>query len=277
VTLVKPTEMTEEQILKAISKSGYLFESEISKFLANNGFFVESNVIFQDPITTKNREIDIVAETYNDFSSGDFDRVSCKIRYYFELKNNDFPLVLLTKLQFNPNTPEDIFKEVLTVPTGIEYDSYSAFTEKLYDPEQNFYTQYCSFSKKKDNEIMASHPDEFYSSLSKLCWYCEKRTTETNEFFEEMTNEYFRHWLDLPVLLLSNDLYELNFDEGSNPKLEKVKYSRLLLNFHHNDTPTSTVIYVVTKEYLKDWLLEMEKLENSVRTQMKESKVKLTV
>lgn len=270
--------MIEEEILKAISKSGYLFESEISKFLADKGFFVESNVIFQDPITNKNREIDIVAETYNDndFSSGDFDRVSCKIRYYLELKNNDFPLVLLTKLQFNPNTPEDIFKEILTVPKGINYDSYSAFTEQLYDHNQNFYTQYCSFSKKKDNELMAAHPDELYSSLSKLCWYCEKRTNETNELFEEMTNEYFRHWLYLPVLLLNNDLYELTVGDD-NPKLEKVKYSRLLLNFHFNDTPTSTVIYIVTKDHLSDWLLEMERLETKVRFQMKESKIKQVV
>ncbi len=267
--------MTEEQILIAISKSGYLFESEISKFLADNGFFVESNVIFQDPITGKNREIDIVAETYNDFSTGDFDRVSCKICYYFELKNNDFPLVLMTKLQFNPNTPDDIFKEILTVPSGIDYDSYSLFTEQLYDPNQNFYTQYCSFTKKKDNEIMASHPEELYSSLSKLCWYCEKRTIETNQLFEEMTNEYFRHWLNVPVLLMNNDLYELTVGEG-NPKLEKVKYSRLLLNFHFNDRPTSAVIYVVTKDYLNDWLSEMDKLETKVRARMKESKVKQT-
>lgn len=269
--------MTEEQILKAISKSGYLFESEISKFLADNGFFVESNVIFQDPITTKNREIDIVAETYNDFSIGDFDGVSCKIRYYFELKNNDAPLVLLTKLQFNPNTPDDIFKEILTVPRGIEYDFHSAFTEQLYNCNQNFYTQYCSFSIKKNNEIMASHSEELYSSLSKLCWYCEKQTIETCELFEEMTYEFFRHWLHLPVLLLRNDLYELNIDEDNSPKLEKVKYSRLLLNFYFNDRPTSTVIYMVTYDYLKEWLLEMENLENTVRIQMKESKAKRTV
>ncbi len=269
----KPTKMTEEEILIAISKSGYLFESEISKFLSDNGFFVESNVIFQDPITGKNREIDIVAETFNDFSTSDFDRVNCKICYYFELKNNDFPLVLLTKLQFNPNTPEDIFKEILTVPSGINYDSYSAFTEELYDQHQNFYTQYCSFSKKRNDEIMASHPEELYSSLSKLCWYCEKSTIETNELFEKITNKYFRHWLNLPVLLMNNDLYELTVDVGQEkPKLEKVKYSRLLLNFHFNDRPTSSVIYVVTKDYLSEWLLEMDKLETKVRTQMKESK-----
>lgn len=263
--------MNKDEILKAISRSGYLFESEISKFLSENGFFVESNVIFQDPVTNKNREIDIVAETYNDFSSSDFDRLSCKIRFFFELKNNDFPLVLLTKLQFNPNTPEDLFKEVLTVPSIIEYDSYDAWTETLYDHNKSFYTQYCSFSKKKNNELMACHPDELYSSLAKLCWYCEDENIRTTEVFEEMTNKYFRHWLYVPVLLIKDDLYELENDIGV-PRLEKVNYSRLLLNFYYGNRPTSTVIYVVTKDYLKDWLEEMNALESNVRDLMKKSK-----
>ena len=264
--------MTEEEILEAISRSGYLFESEIAKSLSEDGYFVESNVIFQDPLTKKNREIDIVAESYNDFSSDDYDRVSCKIRFFFELKNNDFPLVLLTRLQFNPNTPEELFKEVLTVPSGIEYDSYSAWTEELHDLDKKFYTQYCSFSKKKNNEWMASHPDELYSSLSKLCWYCEDSTTETKELFEEMTNEYFRHWLYIPVLLINDELYELEIENGER-KLEKVIFSRLMLNFHYDNRPTSSIIYVVTKKYLNEWLQEMQYLESKVRNSMKKSKM----
>lgn len=264
--------MTEEEIIKAIKKSGYLFESEISKFLADNKFFVESNVIFQDPITGKNREIDLVAETYNDFATYSEDKVSCKICYYFELKNNELPLVLMTRLQFNPNTPEEVFKEVISIPDEIKYDTFHAFIEELYSTDHSFYTQYCSFTQKnKKDEIMASHPDELYISLAKLCWYCEKRTVETNEWFEESTSKYFRHWLNVPVLLISKDLYELTVGENE-PKLNKVKYSRLLLNFHYNDTPTSTVIFVVTKEHLKEWLEEMDTLETKVRNYMKKSR-----
>ena len=37
--------MTEKQISHAITRSGYLFESEISKFSSNSGYFVESNII----------------------------------------------------------------------------------------------------------------------------------------------------------------------------------------------------------------------------------------
>lgn len=268
--------MTETEILEAISRSGYLFESEIAKFLSDDGYFVESNVIFQDPLTGKNREIDIVAETYN--SESYIDQLSCKISYFFELKNNNSPLVLLTQLQFNPNTPEDIFKEILSVPDGVSYEPFTFF-DALHDTSQRFFTQYCSFTWKKDsqkknnNQLMASHSEELYSSLSKLCWYCEKRTIETQEFFDESTRQYFRHWLNLPVLLINDDLYELMVDEGK-PKLEKVKFSRLLVNFHFNDRPSSTVVYVVTKNHLNDWLMEMNELENSVRSQMKQSKLK---
>jgi len=191
--------MTNEQILKAISKSGYLFESEIAKFLAEKGFFVESNVIFQDPLTGKNREIDIVAETYN--TDPNYIEVFCEIRYYFELKNNDFPLVLLTELQFNPNTPEDLFKEVVTIPSELSYDDSFIFYNSLRDKNKKIYTQYCSFSKKKNGEVMASHPHELYSSLSKLCWYCEKCTIESVELYEELTRERLRHLLNVPVLL----------------------------------------------------------------------------
>lgn len=261
--------MTEEEILTAISKSGYLFESEIAKFLIDSGFFVESNVVFQDPLTNKNREIDLVAETYNDFSTSDIDRVSCKICYFFELKNNDFPLVLLTEMQFNPYTHEELFKELITVPTGIDYNFLGEFSNILN--EGRLFTQYCSFARKKgDKEFMAFHPDELYSSLSKLCWYCEKRTNDANDIFEGTKFKYFRHWLNLPVLLINNELYELTVGKDQ-PTLEKVKYSRLLVNFHFDDTPISTVVYVVTKEYLKDWLLEMNEIEMGVRTKMKSS------
>lgn len=260
--------MEENQILEAITRSGYLFESEVSKYLSDRGLFVESNVIFQDPVTNKNREIDIVAQTsYNADILYNKNIISSRIRYYLELKNNEFPLVLLTKIQFNPSSPVVIYKSVLTVPDQIDYRSNITFQEKLFNFNHNYYTQYCSFTKKKNNELMATHPIELYSSLSKLCWYCEKTTVETQE---ELKNEYFRQWLHVPVLLINNDsLYELNLTKGK-PKLEKVKYSRLLLNFHFNDLPTSTVIYVITKNYFSDWLDEMDKIESKVREKMLE-------
>jgi len=66
---------------------------------------------------------------------------------------------------------------------------------------------------------------------------------------------------------MNDDLYELDVKNGK-PILTQVKYSRLVLNFHYYDRPSSAVIYVVTKSYLEEWLSEMDELENKVRTAM---------
>lgn len=256
--------MTEKEILEAISKSGYLFESEIVKHLSNSGYFVDSNVVFKDPLTLKNREIDIVAETYDDTEIG----ISTKIRYFFELKNNSFPLVLLTELQFNPNTPEEIIKEIITVPQNIEYDLSEGYWNDLQYNNFPLFTQYCSFVKKGNNEIMATHPDELYTSLNKLCWYCEDEFRNHIELFDEMSTKYFRHWLYLPILLINDDLYELTIEDGKS-QLQEVPFSKLMVNFHYNDNPTSTIIYVVTKSYLNEFLQDMNILEQKISNEMK--------
>jgi len=258
--------MTEQEILEAISKSGYLFESEIVKFLSERDFFVESNVVFKDPLTLKSREIDIVAETFNTYQTG----ISAKIRYFFELKNNNFPLVLMTELQFNPNTPEQIIKEIITVPTNAKYDSLEGYWKLLQYHNLPLFTQYCSFTKKNNNQIMASHPDELYSSLNKLCWYCEDEFIKSVELFNEMSQSYFRHWLYLPILLINDDLYELTVEDNKSI-LKKVLYSKILYNFYYDDVPTSTIVYVVTKNHLKDFLQDMNKLELDIAEKMKNS------
>ncbi|WP_379969804.1 hypothetical protein [Epilithonimonas sp. UC225_85] len=258
--------MTEQEILEAITKSGYLFESEIVKFLSGQNFFVESNVVFKDPITLKSREIDIVAETYNEYREG----ISSKIRYFFELKNNSFPLVLLTELQFNPNTPEQLIKEIVTVPTNMQYDPSDGYWESLQYDGLPLFTQYCSFTKKNNNQIMASHPDELYSSLNKLCWYCEDEFLKHIDIFSNMNNKYFRHWLYLPILLINDDLYQLTV-ENNNSNLKKVLFSKLLVNFYYDDSPTSTIVYIVTKSHLKDFLQEMNMLELQIANKMSDS------
>jgi hypothetical protein len=259
--------MTEEQILEAITRSGYLFESEISKFLSNSGYFVESNVVFKDPITNKDREIDIITENINSHSFP----TNTKVKYFMELKNNSFPIVLLTEFESNPYSGDQTIKEIIT--TDDASDNYSGFNnnyEKLLNNNRPLFTQYCSFTQKSNKgEIMAFHPDELYSSLNKLCWYCEKEFTGALEIANELKTRTFRHWLYLPVLLINDDLFELTIDE-SKPKLNKVKYSRLLINFHFDEYLTGTQVYVVTKDYFNDFLQDMNIVESKIAESMLE-------
>lgn len=258
--------MDEEQILEAISKSGYLFESEIAKFLSSSGYFVESNVIFKDILTNKDREIDLIAEKYDNYSYG----ANTKVKYFFELKNNSFPIVLMTQFYSNPYQAEQTIKEILTTDeTSRNYISnLESSYENLLNDNKPIFTQYCSFAKKGNkNEIMAFHPDELYSSLNKLVWYCESEFTNSIEITEKLNITGFRHWLYLPILLVNDDLYELKI-ENSKPTLNKVSYSKLLVNFHFNEYLCGTRVYVVTKNHLKNFLEKLTFIENEIAKNM---------
>jgi hypothetical protein len=58
-------EFSENEIIDALQRSGYLFESEISQYLSQSGFFVESNQVILDPITRKNRELDLIVRAHS--------------------------------------------------------------------------------------------------------------------------------------------------------------------------------------------------------------------
>jgi hypothetical protein len=55
-------EITKEEMLEALNRSGYLMESEIASMLAEFGFFIETNQVIEDKFTGKSREIDLLAE-----------------------------------------------------------------------------------------------------------------------------------------------------------------------------------------------------------------------
>ena len=125
-------EITEAEMMTALKKLGYLLESEMVKKLMEFGFFVEPNQVIKDPITGKSREIDITAEYYEYIPKRAKHNVCSKIRFVFEVKNNLFPLVLLTEHSFTPNVEEFLaLKEFLTIPLNIEYNAYDAFYERI--------------------------------------------------------------------------------------------------------------------------------------------------
>ena len=95
-------EITEQEILESLERSGYLLESEVAKMLSERGFFIESNQVIEDQYSGKSREIDLTAEYYNYKKENVGFKTASKIRFVFEIKNNLFPIVLLTKWEFSP-------------------------------------------------------------------------------------------------------------------------------------------------------------------------------
>lgn len=270
-------EFGNNEIIEALQRSGYLLESEVAKFLSQASFFVESNQVILDPITGKNREIDLIAEYY-DWDNPIGKSKSCaKMRFVFEIKNNNTPFVLLTEYQFTP-TIEDIdgLKEQMTIPEGIQYDSFESYYQELIHRQKfSIFTQYCSFQRKKEKskELMAIHPDNVASGLDKIVQYCEVKLEE-KEIIEE-ADGYFRHFINIPVLLIAEDLFELHLTEDNQPTLKKVDSSMLISNYHNeNREPTMAFVFVVTKKGLKGFLEYMLKLEKKVQTNLEQIRLK---
>lgn len=266
-------ELSEKEMMEAIERSGYLLESEITKSLASQGYFLESNQSILDTVTNKSREIDLVAEYYEYDETKAKNKVAAKIHFVFEIKNNLYPLVLLTKLEFSPNTEVwDGLKEISTIPVGIKYENYEGFYEELLQDEEFLYTQYCSFQKKKGNnqELMAIHPDNLHSGFAKITQYCDEVVDRWNHDDDEESyvEEYFRHFLYIPILLINDNLYELDIDVNKTTNLRKVESSKLIYNYHRLDESKTSVIFVMTKKGLEDFLPKMRDLENKIIEKM---------
>lgn len=264
-------EFDENEIIDALQRSGYLFESEIAQYLYRNSFFVESNQVILDPITGKNRELDLIAE-YHDWNKPLSDDKCCaNIKFVFELKNNTAPIVLMTEYQSSPNIEDWLgLKDYITTPEGLYYNSYDAYYDRLINNDKySIFTQYCSFQKKKgDKELMALHPENIYSGLAKITQYCEINIEEREKV--EEPNGYFRHFINLPVLLIADDLFELKLSNDNKPNLTKVDSSILVYNYHdNNNDPTMAFIFVVTKKGFTDFMHSMLKLENDIEENMK--------
>lgn len=260
----KIQKITQDEMLQALHRSGYIMESEVSNLLSELGFFVETNQVITDQNSGKSREIDLIAEYYDWSEEKSKNNVSTKLRFVFEIKNNNLPLVLLTKFKPSPNSNLIIegLKEFISNPLDSSYPYWEGSHGKIIDDFSSVYTQYCSFQRKKsDDELMALHPTEVYEGLSKITQYCEEELEMWNSLKRD---KYFRHWLCLPVLLINKELYELSDD-----KLNEVNCSVLAYNYHFNRYPTTSYVFVVTKKGLPEFLDKMTRIESEISKQMK--------
>lgn len=265
----------ENEMLEALGRSGYLLESQISKALSRAGFFIQTNQMIKDPITGKNREVDLIAEYYEHKPQRGENKCCSKVHFVFEIKNTSAPLVLLTDFEYSPKIDDWYgLKERMTIPKGLSYESYDAFYEQIIHKEKfSIFTQYCSFQKKKANEeLMALHPDNIHEGLSKITQYCEEQIEERE--YEEDANGYLRHFLYMPILLIRDDLFELHHDDKNKSSLKRVESSILVYNYIKNEQPEMAYVFVVTKKGFGKFMDEMLKLENKIELEMIEKRKK---
>lgn len=251
-----PTEppISIEEIRECLERSGYLMESRLVRALTAADFFVEPNVSHKDPRTGKSREIDLTAES----AAGSFRRDVCvKTTFVIEAINNRYPVVLLTERPSSPNADFESYLKFGTSPDPCPFLHEIHIYEEKGADWTNLFSQFCALSKKSGrDELMASHPDDIYSSLLKASEYTEDQVAEFRDWTAGELGKYWRLFVWHPMLVVSGQLLTAKFSADGAVLLQEVPLARLEFNWHDSDSRKTTVVEVIREDSL------LERLEN---------------
>lgn len=217
--------------------------------LNDAGFFVEPSQVIIDEHTGKSREIDIVAEYFH--YSPENERICVKTHFVIEAINNLYPLVLTTERPSSPHVAEEYYFKYWCTPEENTFGEID-YLEGRWLENKSLYAQYCAITKKKTNELMASHSDDLYSSITKMVKYCSSQSVRPN--WAEASDKFWRVFFWQPILVLQNDILVHKTNENGEDELVEVDNALLEFNYHTDGEPDSIVIEVVKENKLVDHL-----------------------
>ena len=183
----------------ALLRSGYLLESRLETVHSKRGYYVEANEAYPDPKTGKARELDLYALSAHRAGPLDYDFIFHVL--LVECINNPQPVVFLTK---KPQVGFLHHHEIKMAGLPVKFadkkrrDQWGSLADFLAMSEYHHYckgrmaTQYCSFLRKKGSrtnarEWMATHDEEHFDALRKLC-----------AVTEHVVNKNFTSWTSVP-------------------------------------------------------------------------------
>lgn len=241
--------ITDQEILDAIKRSGYLLESRIVKMLDEAGYWVQPNYVMKDPVTGKGREIDIIVEPSPwQYTNGG---VTVKTTFIIELVNYNSPLVFFTAK--TDSDMSDMFDGIKFATTG-ETNIFENEILERYKGQKNrgsVFMQYCAFEKKSNNNNwMAYHPDDLYSSFQKFFYYI----TEVLERWERQPrpaslDKDNRIFFWQPIICTSGGIRIVDH-EGNMREASQIKYEYQYAEGDAHGSNSMQITVVTTGELL---------------------------
>lgn len=235
--------------MDAIKRSGYLLESRIVKMLDEAGYWVQPNYVMKDPVTGKGREIDIIVEPSPwQYTNGG---VTVKTTFIIELVNYNSPLVFFTAK--TDSDMSDMFDGIKFATTG-ETNIFENEILERYKGQKNrgsVFMQYCAFEKKSNNNNwMAYHPDDLYSSFQKFFYYI----TEVLERWERQPrpaslDKDNRIFFWQPIICTSGGIRIVDH-EGNMREASQIKYEYQYAEGDAHGSNSMQITVVTTGELL---------------------------
>ena len=240
--------------------------------LTDAGFVVDPNQWYADPVTGKQREIDALVET-SPFGNASRPKVIVNTYLVIEAINNLLPFVLLTERELTVNAAGDHYKYWASPDEIILESTVDLNFFEDDETEMPIHSQFCSFTFKKgsrgNKELMASHSDDTFTSLSKLTYYCSNEIVSRYGNWHP-TDGYWRIFQWRPVLVLQNELLVLNTYSDGEQKLEPVPHGKLMFHYREDEERTrerlgEIVIDIVTEGALLEFVTRVAR--NNSRTE----------
>jgi len=249
----------EDEILKAIEKSGYLMEQEIATTLEEMNFNVKTNASFEDEEEGKSREIDILApqELFRDEEK----KLTIYTVLICECKNNQNPFVFIkrkkNKYDLNPapieylfpvekywkHTSKDGYNFVSDIPP---FQFLELKKSHYYYKTEDKAVQFCKIIRKGKN-WEAMH-DNIYDGIF---YPLIKALNSQIKYVKKFKREWKHIYLFFPMVVLNSEIYAIqSYDSVKKPVLvDSVSFVREIKSKTING---QYLVDFITKEKLKN-------------------------
>jgi len=265
--------ISHSEVEEALRRSGYLLEYKIERILRSRGYFVQANQMYPDPLTGKQRELDLAVIGAEHVGPG-------KLEFLFpvlliECVNNPEPIAFFTKTPVAPKA--QVYDIVFSgVPVKVRRNgqpkkgwTYVADFLRMSDFHHyctgRIATQYCSFSEKKSGnksgvakEWMASHDDNHFGSFQKLCSALnhdvDKHFSNARLRGKEDTNLQLYY----PVVVVSGDLLDVRPGK-KRILIRSAKHIHFVQSFISQGEERQYHLDVVTEGYFPAFLSRIDR------------------
>ncbi|WGK88340.1 hypothetical protein [Pseudomonas migulae] len=252
---------TNEQILTALEKSGFLFEQEIATALENNGFHVETSWPYLDQDTKKSREIDLRA--VKTFLHNEELKIQVFAEILVECKDSSSPFVFLerqkNKRELTASRPKEYVFPRKTYRKNVSDNSFKevpAFahlglaSSHYYFNEPSKTTQ---FSKvvRKGSDWVANHEGIYDSLFLPIAKALDARVKSLPS--SGQTGDWRIVWLFFPVVVLRDHLMTLTVTGQDKCLTEKGRIT-FVRNLDSDILKGDYLVDFVTSEYLQSYI-----------------------
>lgn len=252
---------TEEEILKAINESGFLFEQEVGTIIENNDFHIQTNAAFKDEDMETSREIDV--KGYKRVYHNEEEKISVGLTIICECKNNLNPFVFIKRNKNNldksycpPNFlfPQSEFQEPVEGKPNSYYVipafRHFKFNEVYpYSIAESKAVQFCKMVRK-GKDWKANHDGIYDSILFPIIKCLEYFKKDDKRFLKSEWKNYFIY---LPVVVLNSEIYSIE-SHIKPTKIESEDYLSFTRDIDSKKIKGKYLIDFVRKDGLEKYL-----------------------